>query len=76
MTDTSTAKKGELVLRLRGISKHFRAVSALTDIDWMFMPAKWWLWSATTARANRRSSRFLSEFTRPVRARSGFAART
>ncbi len=24
------------------------------------MPAKWWLWSATTARANRRSSRFLS----------------
>jgi D-xylose transport system ATP-binding protein len=35
MTDASdqTASAGELVLSLRGISKHFGAVSALTDID-------------------------------------------
>ncbi len=35
MTDTlqRPAPAGELVLRLRGISKHFGAVSALTDID-------------------------------------------
>ena len=35
MTDNSTprAKPGELVLSLRGVSKHFGAVSALTDIE-------------------------------------------
>jgi D-xylose transport system ATP-binding protein len=35
MTDASdqTAATGELVLSLRGVSKHFGAVSALTDID-------------------------------------------
>ena len=35
MTDASdqTASTGELVLSLRGVSKHFGAVSALTDID-------------------------------------------
>ena len=35
MTDNSTARsrRGELVLSLRGVSKHFGAVSALTDIE-------------------------------------------
>ena len=35
MTDNSTTrfKHGELVLSLRGVSKHFGAVSALTDIE-------------------------------------------
>jgi D-xylose transport system ATP-binding protein len=35
MTDDSTtrSRRGELVLSLRGISKHFGAVSALTDIE-------------------------------------------
>src|SRR5471032_3186583 len=35
MTDNSTTRstRGELVLSLRGVSKHFGAVSALTDID-------------------------------------------
>jgi D-xylose transport system ATP-binding protein len=35
MTDNSTtpSKRGELVLSLRGVSKHFGAVSALTDIE-------------------------------------------
>jgi D-xylose transport system ATP-binding protein len=33
MTDTATLRQGEPVLSLRGISKHFGAVSALTDIN-------------------------------------------
>ena len=35
MTDNSTTRsgRGELVLSLRGVSKHFGAVSALTDIE-------------------------------------------
>src|ERR1700676_1106307 len=35
MTDHSTSRstRGELVLSLRGVSKHFGAVSALTEID-------------------------------------------
>jgi D-xylose transport system ATP-binding protein len=35
MTDNSTtrSRRGELVLSLRGVSKHFGAVSALTDIE-------------------------------------------
>jgi D-xylose transport system ATP-binding protein len=35
MTDNSTtsSRPGELVLSLRGVSKHFGAVSALTDIE-------------------------------------------
>ncbi|MEA3116042.1 MAG: D-xylose transport system ATP-binding protein, partial [Caballeronia sp.] len=35
MTDDSTtrSRRGELVLSLRGVSKHFGAVSALTDIE-------------------------------------------
>src|SRR5437763_5474610 len=33
MNDDSTAQPGQPVLSLRGISKHFGAVSALTDID-------------------------------------------
>lgn len=33
MTDTLPGPKGELLLSLRGISKNFGAVSALTDID-------------------------------------------
>src|SRR6201990_2280289 len=35
MTDNSTtrSRRGELVLSMRGISKHFGAVSALTDIE-------------------------------------------
>src|SRR5580658_3194240 len=35
MTDNATTRSrlGELVLSLRGVSKHFGAVSALTDID-------------------------------------------
>jgi D-xylose transport system ATP-binding protein len=32
-SDTTRSKPGELVLSLRGISKHFGAVSALTDIE-------------------------------------------
>jgi len=56
MTDTlqRSAPSGEVVLSLRGISKHFGAVSALTDIDLDVHAGEVVASSVITARESRR----------------------